>query len=300
MILLQIIKAIYLSNLFYGACAVLLNIETCMILKLPIDLKLNICIFSAVTAYYLYCYLSEDNNSPENERAVYYVKYRKPILILFILCCFIGLFMLVQILRERYPDYYHISIIFWLFLITSILISVFYTGLHIKLFRRISLRNFGVLKPFFIALVWASLVSFSAPLFSSFSDLKPNVLALLIIFFNNFIFISILDILFDNKDVASDKENGIYTLNVRLNKSTLMTSVIVPLILVQLISQLILFKVFHISMEKNLLAFFLVGIYYLLLIKRQSLSSSLQWTDYIWIDMFMILKSLTGIAIFIN
>ncbi len=300
MLLLRIIKAFYLSNLFYGVCAVLLNIETCFILKLPIDLKLNICIFCAVTAYYLYCYLYEDNSSMKNERVAFYVKYRKPLLALFVINCLIGVFMLLQILIERHPDYCHIPIIFWLFLIGSIFISIFYTGLHIKLFRKISLRNFGVLKPFFIALVWASLVSFSAALFSSLSDLKPNVFTLFIIFINNFIFISILDILFDDKDIESDKENGIYTLNVRMNKRTLMATILYPLILFQLISQSYLFDTFSISKEKNLLAFLLMGIFFFLLIKRQSYSSSIQWTDYIWIDILMILKSIMGISFFIS
>ena len=140
--------------------------------------------------YYLYCYLYEDNSSMKNERVAFYVKYRKPLLALFVINCLIGVFMLLQILIERHPDYCHIPIIFWLFLIGSIFISIFYTGLHIKLFRKISLRNFGVLKPFFIALVWASLVSFSAALFSSLSDLKPNVFTLFMIFINNFIFIN--------------------------------------------------------------------------------------------------------------
>jgi len=104
--------------------------------------------------------------------------------------------------------------------------------------KRFNLRNLGLLKPFIIGLIWAGVVTIYPLLFNAIETgvhYAPDLIGWLF-FVKNFMFISILCIMFDIKDYAADHNAALKTFVVRFGLRKTLFWVIMPLAILGFVS----------------------------------------------------------------
>lgn len=95
------------------------------------------------------------------------------------------------------------------------LVTLFYGFVDIPLLKSAKkLRDFGLLKTFFVALVW-SVTTVAVPLSSTFVETDMLIFLLL----RRFLFVMALTIVFEIKDLKSDEEYNLQTIPMRLGIS---------------------------------------------------------------------------------
>jgi len=229
-----LIKSILFSNIFYGICAIALCIETSFQQQIPVLHPFFYCIiFSTTILYYTYAYINE-NNEPSmhaNERSIWYFKRRKifPFTQTFLFILIIISF--ATLLKKKIIYFTFIDVKSWILLVVLLLLAVFYYGNSITGKGFYSLRKFGLFKPFLIGLIWAGTVSV-IPVF--FYDLthKTNYVfqpTTLFLATKNWLYISVLCILFDLKDYATDHNVQLKTFIVRFGLRKTLFSVVLPM-----------------------------------------------------------------------
>jgi hypothetical protein len=98
-------------------------------------------------------------------------------------------------------------------------------------FPWLALRNYGLVNPFLIAFIWAGTVSILPILYVDLTQNNGHLFTYttLFLFFKNWLFISVLCILFDIKDYAEDYNVQLKTFVVRLGLRKTLFSVVLPL-----------------------------------------------------------------------
>lgn len=233
--------ALLWSNHFYGICAVLLAIESNLILfhKMP-NIFLLLFIHLATVVYYTLAYLREAHDGVYNDRTTWYQRNAKYLLlrqILFTcLCIWIGLFKL-----DIFNLFFQSSLWVKCMLLLSIFISVIYYLPKYTIFSLNLFRHNGILKSISIALVWSMFCCFLPTWFSSGENFTQ--LFITYIFWNHFIFlflfILVLAILFDIKDLYRDKNELVHTIVSRHGIDFTIQKIIMPLIILMLLFVLV-------------------------------------------------------------
>ena len=228
-------KAIHFSGIFLGICICALIVEFLLLLDLRISVLqfpfyfLCLC---AVSSYYLFLHLYDKNSVYESEHSNWISQYRKRLK--FLLCFMlmsIG-FCLVKLSFLIKSKIHAIPLELYLFLCFAILIAIFYTGMQVRRMLKFNLRQFALAKPFLIAFVWA-VASVTIPVLFSVlttNDFLYSRQIYYLCFFQNFLFIWILAVLYDAKDIARDSQNGLFTLNARYPASALFFYFLLPCI----------------------------------------------------------------------
>lgn len=234
MLLKLFIKPLVFSNIFYGCCAVALCVET----EYQQQIQLNhrefyLFIFCITILYYTYAYLNQyhQRNVNTNERANWYLSYRKQIIVFQFFLILLTIVLLTTFLRNNFYILFRIPCSSWFLLSFFLLLSILYYVKNTNSFPWLALRNYGLFKPFLIAFIWAGTVSI-LPIF--YYDLTQNTPHLhtnttLFLFSKNWLFISVLCILFDIKDYADDYNMQLKTFVVRLGLRKTLFSVVLPL-----------------------------------------------------------------------
>ncbi|CAN5345530.1 hypothetical protein BH20BAC1_BH20BAC1_06660 [soil metagenome] len=189
--------------MFIAVCAVALAAETNLLLGLPLNnSSFYIFIFGATLAQYNLHYLVKKTAVPGSLRLKWSLVNKNIHRILFLLGCGCILFSLFQFqLRHFY--------------ILSILgaIAVVYSYPAIPFISKKRIKDYGLLKIFTLALFW-TLVTVWFPV----SDMITDKINYALVFSMRFIFIFVLCLLFDIRDIAIDSQEGINTLPVLLGK----------------------------------------------------------------------------------
>jgi 4-hydroxybenzoate polyprenyltransferase len=188
-------------------------------------------VFAATVRYYTYAYLDDTNPNADNERSRWYERNRR--LVFYsqvLLTIFFVVAMIVFIVEQplhlfKFPFYY------WCILLVFPLTALLYYGVQMPSSQRYNLRDTGWLKPFFIGFVWAGAVTVYPVLFS---DLAKGVVCPLgvfkiLLFIKNFIFITVLSIMFDIKDYANDYNSALKTFVVQLGLRKTIFYILLPL-----------------------------------------------------------------------
>jgi 4-hydroxybenzoate polyprenyltransferase len=99
-----------------------------------------------------------------------------------------------------------------------------------------NLRNNGWLKPFVIGFVWSGAVTIYPILFHSIESggSYPSENANFLLFIKNFMFISVLAIMFDIKDYASDHNQRLKTFVVQIGLRKTIFFILLPLCMIGL------------------------------------------------------------------
>jgi 4-hydroxybenzoate polyprenyltransferase len=282
------------SNHFYGIAASLLAIESSMVIlnQVP-SFFLVAFIYIGTLVYYTYAYFNETSTGLYNERSNWYqsnkgyLKIRQFVLIL--LCISIGVFKLQLI-----EIFILLPIGLKLTLCIALVIILLYYYAH-KIFKRVNLRNKGLLKSMSIAWVWV-VVCFILPIVMQ-SQGKYNFSAhyALLHLLQLYLFILILAILFDIKDINRDNDENIKTLVAKYGIKPIMYTFILPLVLVYLwVSFFLFFRLnesFVYFLTPLLISLLILMVSYLVQ-KRKTIHENI-----LLIDGLILIKALLGILL---
>jgi len=229
----SVTKAIFFGNYFYGLCVAALSVEAGLQQQFPLNSILFYMLsFIATVLYYTRAYLPAKNTNSINPRTKWYADNKKEILlsqwllgIIFLACSFIYLY-------RHYHGLLQLPLSNSILLIIFPLVAAFYYGLDHQFAGDKGLRRIGWLKPFIIGFIWAGIVTVYPVVFSGVENANNyyhfNIVGTFL-FIKNFMFITVLCIMFDIKDYATDSNQQIKTFVVNVGLRRTIFSIILPL-----------------------------------------------------------------------
>ncbi|WP_317899915.1 hypothetical protein [Aurantibacillus circumpalustris] len=292
------IKLFFFGNYFYAVCAVALSIEASLQQHYPLNnLLYYILAFSSTIVFYTNAYiLTEVSDDIANIRSMWYARNKKFMQINQVFFFLITLLCAGLFLIRNFENFLVMNSVEWFLLFIFPISSGLYYGVDNKVLGKRNLRNVGWLKPFIIGFTWAGLVNIYPVLYSCIEDgthFHPTFVGAFL-FLKNFMFITILCILFDIKDYAMDYNAQLKTLVVKLGLRRTIFYFIIPLCFVGLGSFLIYAFLLHFSILKmliNTIPFVLIITVAYSMHSRRSIFYYL-----IIIDGLMLVKALCGIT----
>jgi hypothetical protein len=291
-------KGIFLwSNQFYGICAVLLAIETNLVLfhKMPNSFLL-IFIHLATVVYYTHAYFHEHHDGIYDERSKWYQNNKQYLKIrqftFTCICLWIG-FLKLDLLNL----FFHTTLWIQLILLLTVFISTIY---YIPNFHFLPLKSFrhnGILKSISITWVW-SIICCLLPIWFTLGK-NFTVILYKYIFWNHFIylflFILVLSILFDIKDLYRDKKELINTIVAKHGIPFTINSIILPLLTV-LLFFVIVGYVYQVNTKPQLIAnMAILGLTYY--ITQKVIYQKTIHVNMLLIDGLIMIKALLSILI---
>lgn len=294
----KFIKFFFFGNYFYGVCAVALSIESSLQQGYPLNsLLYYLLTFSATTVYYTKAYLaSEVTDDTTNIRARWYARNKAFMQMNQLLFLMLVAFCLATFLVEHWHRFLELNLSEWALLLVFPVVSALYYGVESKLLGKINLRNVGWLKPYIIGFTWAGLVNIYPIMYLCIETnvhYDPTWVGFFL-FVKNFMYITMLCILFDIKDYAMDYNAELKTLVVKLGLRRTIFYFIIPLCVVGLGSFLVYAIARDFSLLKiliNIIPFVLIIIVSYSMHHRRSIFYYL-----IIIDGLMLAKALCGIT----
>lgn len=174
-------------------------------------------------------------------------------------------------------------------------VSVLYYGVNIKRLAKYNLRNVGWLKPFIIGFTWAGLVTVYPVMYCNLINAQHYTLTLVgcFLFVKNFMFVTVLSIMFDIKDYAMDYNLKLKTFVVTVGLRKTILCIIIPLLVLGLTSFVLYAFSRHFQSIKiviNVIPFVLTILVAFSLFHRKTIFYYL-----IIIDGLMLLKAMCGI-----
>ncbi|GAC1531917.1 MAG: hypothetical protein NVS3B15_11720 [Sediminibacterium sp.] len=231
------LNSLFFGNYFYGICTVALSIEASLQQQYMLNsLVYYVLVFSATVLYYTHAYIAENTTDPANKRAQWY-RYNKHFVrrsqLFFTLVLLVCTFLLFrsfgsQMVKATFLQWGAIGIF--------PIVAALYYGSAAPLNFTHSLRHNGWLKPFVIGFVWAGAVTVYPVLFKSIESGTPYLPGWinLLLFIKNFMYITMLCILFDIKDYAADHNHQLKTFVVRVGLRKTLFYIIIPLSIIGL------------------------------------------------------------------
>lgn len=237
-----IIQFVFFGNYFYGLCAVSLAIEASLQQDYPLNsIWFYIFLFTATVLYYTRAYITEKKTGNNNPRSLWYWNNRKFVLASQLVLTVVTLSYPLFLLVKRFDFIFSLPVFTWLTLISFPLVGALYYGINHRFFSKYKLRNIGWLKPFLIGFVWAGLVTVYPVIFY---DIENKAVSLpdwttIFLFVKNFMFITLLCIMFDIKDYAADHNKQLKTFVVQAGLRKTIFLILIPLCILGLGSYLL-------------------------------------------------------------
>jgi hypothetical protein len=252
----SLLKLIFFGNYFYGICAVALSTEAALQQHAPLnDIIFYLMTFSLTVLYYTKAYLPQRAPKGNNERSVWYYDNRQLMLYSQVLFTIILLLGVVWFLKSFWDGLLNMNLTDWLLIIVFPVAGAFYYGLDNKAFGKINLRKIGWLKPFIIGFVWAGQVTIYPLLYADIESklhYAPTFIGCLL-FLKNFMFVTVLCIMFDVKDYATDHNQHLQTFVVKFGLRRTIFYILIPLCILGLGSFLTYGTLHHFSLMKIIL-----------------------------------------------
>lgn len=290
----KLINGFFLGNYFYGVCAVALTIEATVQQEYPLNSILYfILVFTLTVWYYTLAYLNDKPGFSKNERTRWYTRNKRFVFYSQLILILIIVTVISILIYYHYQQFTTVSLNQLLLFIPFPLVAIAYYG--ISGMRNFNLRKIGWLKPFVIGFCWAGLTTVYPLLYYNIIHNQELWIGVGTkwLFIKNFMFVSVLCILFDIKDYASDANQNIKTFVVHKGLGYTIFNIVIPLSIAGLISLLIFSYMNNFSLTRiilNSLPFFvLVEVAYSLQ-KRKSILFYL-----CIIDGLMLFKAVCGI-----
>jgi hypothetical protein len=246
----RFIEFIFYGNYFYGICTVALCIEASLQHLLPLNSwQFYALIFAATVAYYTKAYMTDVSVETINKRTQWYNQNRKTVKFSQLIFITTGALLLCYLLWIHRHELLRITAAEWVLTGSFPLVAILYYGVNSRLFGKYNLRDKGWLKPFVIGFTWAGFVTIYPVFYYYFENARiyiPENLTVFL-FLKNFIFISVLCIMFDIKDYASDYHHHINTFVVKAGLRRTIFYIIIPLTLIGLLTFIIfvVYEHFH-------------------------------------------------------
>jgi len=239
-------KSFLYGNYFYAVCVVALSIESTLQQQIHFaPIVYYLAIFCVTVVYYTKAYIAETIDTIANERSAWYVKNKKSVfnsqVLLSVLSIVFGMLLLPNIVDGIKKLNLQSIVIILIFPAVGLL----YYGLSNKL----SLRNTHWLKPFVVGFVWSGVVTWF-PLFYSQLQTNNNIVLSLtncMLFINNLMFVTVLCIMFDIKDYATDYNQHLKTFVVSFGLRKTIFYILIPLTVIGFASFLFFSSTHHFS-----------------------------------------------------
>lgn len=291
------VNFIFYGNYFYGICTLALCIEASLQQKLPLNsLLFYVLVFSSTVVYYTKAYMTDISVDTINKRTQWYNQNRKTVKISQAIFISITVGALLYSLSLYYKHLLQFSAGNWFFILIFPLVAGLYYGFNSKVFGKYNLRSKGSLKPFIIGFTWAGFVTIYPALYHCLEkgiNFDPDKLSMFL-FLKNFLFITILCIMFDIKDYASDFNHNINTFVVKAGLRKTIFYIIIPLTVLGLVTFFIFvtFEHFHTTriLINSLPFMLLLLVGYSLRLRRTTLYY------LVVVDGMMLIKALCGIC----
>ncbi|RYU97497.1 hypothetical protein [Emticicia agri] len=251
----SVIKGFFFGNYFYGICAVALSIEAALQQEYPLNKPYYYGLVFALTVwFYTLAYITDPAlSSSKNPRTNWYIQHKTFVKYSQLFCLLLGIIVGLYIVYTYWHELWHIRLNQLIPLLLTPLAAIFYYGL--SFLPRYNLRKIGWLKPFVIGFTWAGLITIAPIIFynlthQSGQGISPIGWWLLL---KNFMFVSVLCIMFDIKDYATDSNHNVKTFVVKKGLRFTIFSIILPLTIAGLISFLIFGTFNHFSQTRLIL-----------------------------------------------
>jgi len=226
------IKSFFFGNYFYGICAVALSIEAGVQQYYPLNpLPYYIFLFAATVLYYTRAYITETTADFNNKRSVWYLTNKRFVWWSQVVLTVILFVCLYILWKDVWKDVLHIPMIQWVIFFIFPLVAALYYGVAIPVLSKYNLRNTGWIKPFVIGFVWGGAVTIYPILFHTVETGTPFGITLfgVLLFIKNFMYITVLCIMFDIKDYAADHNRQLKTFVVRVGLRKTIFYIMIPL-----------------------------------------------------------------------
>lgn len=284
------------SNHFYGLCAIILSIESSLILldTLPSLYVLALIYFSTV-AFYSYAYLKETSSGIYDERSRWYNKFNRYLLIR---QCFLVLAVIyIAFIKLKIIEvFFSLNLIVQMVLLFSCLLSFLYYFPSTKIKQFKSIRKWGVTKSLSIAWVW-SITCCLIPVLLTTQGINTNSFSavhFLLYIIQLYVFILLLAILFDIKDLARDKEELVHTIVLKYGVEHTIKKFATPLMFFYLFVSCLIYYLFQQTVIYLLSQIMLiVMIYFVIAVIRKVKAVHY---NILYIDGLILVKALLGIA----
>jgi hypothetical protein len=230
-------ELIFFGNYFYGICAVALTIEASLQQRYPLNGFLYyLAVFACTVLYYTKAYITEKVRDTSNARAVWYAAYNRVIVRTQLGFTVLLAIMAIGFLATEWKAILKMSWLEWAMLFLFPAVAALYYGINHKSLARYNLRNIGWLKPFVIGFTWAGLVTVYPILYYDVTHQQPLAIKLigLLLFLKNFMYITLLSILFDIKDYSADHNRQLKTFVVKAGLRKTIFFIIIPLSIIGL------------------------------------------------------------------
>ena len=289
-------KAIFFGNYFYGLCAITLSIEAALQQNIPLNtVGYYIAIFAATTLYYTKAYMSITTADISNNRSVWYVANKKSMVVSQIVLTIIFLVSGCLLFHTILPNILYITPLEWLLIFSIPIVSAGYYGINLPTITHKNLRSLGWLKPFIIGFVWAGMVTIYPVIYYHITTNTLYQITVFgcLLFIKNFMFVTVLCIMFDIKDYAADHNQQLKTFVVSVGLRKTIFLIIIPLSCIGLITFELYAILHHFSVLRtviNTIPFILLLVVAYSLHRRKSILYYLAV-----IDGLLLVKSICGI-----
>jgi hypothetical protein len=226
------IKFFFFGNYFYGICAVALSFEASLQQRFPPDSLLwYILLFSSVVLFYTDAYITESSAPTTNIRVLWYRENRKFVVASQVFFTLITVLSLILLASKNYGAIVSTSLAESILFFSFPSVAAFYYGINSKTLSRYNLRNICWLKPFVIGFVWAGTVTVYPILLYDIEHNQHYQVTLVgsLLALKNFMFISVLCIMFDIKDYSTDYNRHLKTFVVKTGLRKTIYYIIIPL-----------------------------------------------------------------------
>jgi hypothetical protein len=253
-----------------------------------------VALFAATTWYYTKAYVTEQTILTVNQRTNWYIHHKKfvkwsqhIIELMLVVWSLVFLFFYGKNLLHLSP--LHLLSIF----IFPVVAGLYY-GVETKIIGNFNLRRIGWIKPFVIGFTWAGLATVYPVIYYAIVNQSKGDFTLigLFLFIKNFMFVSVLCMMFDIKDYAMDYNRQLKTFVVNHGLRKTIFYILIPLSIAGLGSFLIYGYLRGFSVERmtlNTIPFLLMIRIAYALHKRKNILYYL-----ILIDGLMLVKAICG------
>lgn len=287
---------IFYGNYFYGICAAAILLEAEMQLGLHISSPvIYLMTFIATILFYNYPYARNYSVPDSNPRTLWYIRNHSFIIlnqVIFTIALALCALWLVVTYQQQLGQ---MDTIRWFLFLVFPLTGALYYGINLLSYKY-NLRQIGWLKPFAIGFVWAGMANVYPILYAELIHSVPAELNVLnvMLFLKNFMFISMLAIMFDIKDYVADSRAQLNTLIVSIGLRRTVFYVIIPLTVLGLLT----FISYAFTHQFSLLKMVLIMIPFFLLIAATRLFRKRRTMLYylVVIDGLILVKAFFGIA----
>jgi len=236
-----IVGTLLWNNHFYGICIAALSICSSLTLTdhLPSFWFLMIVYFATV-AYYTNAYFNEAMNESNQDRAKWYQFHhaylkKRQWLLAFILLTFIFFSVI------KYPALLEVNLLTTFVLVISAIGSFLY--------NRTNFKKYGLAKSAVIAFVWTIMGGYLPLYFNSKMGYESSLTISLqfVYLIQMFLFIFLLAVIFDIKDMKIDQLNKIKTIPIQIGINHITQKLILPILTLYIFLDILQFRQSHLT-----------------------------------------------------